>query len=63
MATILVVEANEDNRDMLARRLQRRGYRVIHASDGQEADAHAASEAGVTDTTAHSLGNTCGTVN
>jgi CheY-like chemotaxis protein len=44
MATILVVEDNEDNGDMLSRRLQRRGYRVIHAADGQEAVELAARE-------------------
>jgi CheY-like chemotaxis protein len=37
MATILVVEDNEENWDMLSRRLQRRGYTVIRAADGQEA--------------------------
>ena len=37
MATILVVEDNEENWDMLSRRLQRRGYMVIRAADGQEA--------------------------
>ncbi len=36
MAKILVVEDNEMNRDMLSRRLQRRGYEVIVAVDGQE---------------------------
>jgi CheY-like chemotaxis protein len=44
MATILVVEDNEENWDMLSRRLQRRGYRVIHAADGQEAVEMAAHE-------------------
>lgn len=34
MATILLVEDNELNRDMLARRLQRRGYAVLLAVDG-----------------------------
>ncbi len=37
MATILVVEDNELSRDALARRLERRGYRVVLAVDGQEA--------------------------
>ena len=37
MATILVVEDNEENWDMISRRLQRRGYMVVHAADGQEA--------------------------
>jgi two-component system, cell cycle response regulator DivK len=32
---ILLVEDNEDNRDMLARRLQRKGYGVVVAVDGQ----------------------------
>jgi CheY-like chemotaxis protein len=37
MATILIVEDNEENWDMISRRLQRRGYVVIRAADGQEA--------------------------
>jgi two-component system, cell cycle response regulator DivK len=36
MARILLVEDNEMNRDMLARRLQRRGYEVLTAVDGEE---------------------------
>jgi len=36
VAKILVVEDNEDNRDMLQRRLQRRGYDVVVAVDGVE---------------------------
>jgi CheY-like chemotaxis protein len=36
-ATILVVEDNEASRDALARRLERRGYRVVLAVDGHEA--------------------------
>ena len=44
MATILVVEDNEENWDMLSRRLQRRGYRVVRAADGQEAVEMAARE-------------------
>ncbi len=36
MVTILVVEDNEMNRDMLARRLERRGYRILVAKDGAE---------------------------
>jgi CheY-like chemotaxis protein len=36
MSKILVVEDNEMNRDMLSRRLQRRGYEVIMALDGSE---------------------------
>ena len=35
MAKILYVEDNEMNRDMLSRRLSRRGYEVIMAVDGQ----------------------------
>ena len=35
MPRILLVEDNEMNRDMLSRRLQRRGYEVIIAVDGQ----------------------------
>jgi two-component system, cell cycle response regulator DivK len=34
--TILIVEDNEMNRDMLSRRLQRRGYEVLMATDGAE---------------------------
>jgi CheY-like chemotaxis protein len=34
--TILIVEDNEMNRDMLARRLQRRGYEILIAIDGAE---------------------------
>jgi CheY-like chemotaxis protein len=37
MATIMVVEDNELSRDALSRRLERRGYRVVLARDGQEA--------------------------
>ncbi len=37
MPTILVVEDNEASRDALARRLQRRGYEVVLAVDGQQA--------------------------
>ncbi len=36
MATILLVEDNEMNRDMLSRRLQRLGYEVLMAVDGLE---------------------------
>ena len=35
MATILIVEDNEMNRDMLSRRLSRKGYEVQTAGDGQ----------------------------
>ncbi|HEX8073114.1 MAG TPA: response regulator [Pyrinomonadaceae bacterium] len=36
MAKVLLVEDNELNRDMLSRRLARKGYEVIIAVDGQE---------------------------
>jgi CheY-like chemotaxis protein len=36
MAKILLVEDNEMNRDMLSRRLARRGYEIVIAVDGQE---------------------------
>lgn len=36
MTTVLIVEDNEMNRDMLTRRLERRGYVVISAIDGPE---------------------------
>jgi len=35
MAKILLVEDNEMNRDMLSRRLKRRGYEVLVAVDGE----------------------------
>ena len=41
MATILLVEDNEMNRDMLSRRLERRGYDVIVAIDGEDGVARA----------------------
>ncbi len=34
MAKILIVEDNPDNRDMLSRRLIRKGYEVVMAEDG-----------------------------
>ncbi len=37
MAKILLVEDNDMNRDMLARRLQRRGHQVVVAPDGETA--------------------------
>ena len=37
MPKILLVEDNEPSRDALGRRLQRRGYEVVLAVDGQEA--------------------------
>ncbi len=36
MSKILLVEDNEMNRDMLSRRLERKGFEVILAEDGQE---------------------------
>ncbi|HSE96254.1 MAG TPA: response regulator [Methylomirabilota bacterium] len=36
MPKIVLVEDNEMNRDMLSRRLQKRGYDVVMAMDGQE---------------------------
>src|SRR3954453_16507853 len=44
MAKILLVEDNEQNRDMLARRLQRKGHQVVTAADGERAVAMAGSE-------------------
>ena len=45
MAKILLVEDNEMNRDMLSRRLERRGYQVVAAADGSEGVDCARSEA------------------
>src|SRR5229473_3178381 len=45
MAKILVVEDNEMNRDMLSRRLARRGYEVAIAVDGEQGVAMARPEA------------------
>ena len=44
MATILIVEDNEMNRDMLSRRLQRKGYAVLMAVDGAQGVALAQAE-------------------
>ena len=44
MAKILLVEDNEMNRDMLGRRLQRRGFELVIAIDGEEGIAKALSE-------------------
>ena len=44
MAKILLVEDNELNRDMLSRRLTRRGYTVVVAEDGEQALELARSE-------------------
>jgi two-component system cell cycle response regulator DivK len=45
MTKILLVEDNELNRDMLSRRLQRKGFEVVNAVDGQEGVEMAHSEA------------------
>jgi CheY-like chemotaxis protein len=45
MIKILLVEDNEMNRDMLSRRLERKGYTIVMALDGQQAVDMAASEA------------------
>lgn len=42
MPLVLLVEDNEDNRDMLSRRLLRKGYEVALAVDGGEGVAQAA---------------------
>jgi len=44
MTKILLVEDNEGNRDMLSRRLTRRGYEVVIATDGGQGVAMAQSE-------------------
>jgi CheY-like chemotaxis protein len=44
MAKVLLVEDNEMNRDMLSRRLIRKGYEVVMATDGEQAVAMAAAE-------------------
>ena len=41
---ILVVEDNDNNRDMLTRRLQRKGFTVVAAVDGEEAQSVARAE-------------------
>src|SRR5437016_9261284 len=45
MPKILLVEDNEMNRDMLSRRLQRKGYTVVTAEDGEKGLSLARSEA------------------
>ena len=45
MPKILLVEDNEMNRDMLSRRLIKRGYEVVVAVDGQEGVEKARAEA------------------
>lgn len=44
MPKVLVVEDNEANRDMLSRRLQRRGFEVVFAIDGAEGVAKSKSD-------------------
>jgi two-component system, cell cycle response regulator DivK len=44
MAKILLVEDNEMNRDMLSRRLERKGFQVVMAVDGQQGVDLAVSE-------------------
>jgi two-component system cell cycle response regulator DivK len=44
MAKILLVEDNEMNRDMLSRRLERKGFQVVMAADGQQGLDMAANE-------------------
>ena len=36
MSKILIVEDNEMNRDMLSRRLMRKGFEIVMAEDGQK---------------------------
>jgi two-component system cell cycle response regulator DivK len=45
MAKILLVEDNELNRDMLSRRLQKKGHEVLLAEDGAQGVALAGTEA------------------
>ena len=45
MKKILLIEDNEMNRDMLSRRLARKGYTVVMAVDGQQGVDMALSEA------------------
>ena len=44
MAKLLLVEDNEMNRDMLSRRLERRGFAIVMAVDGQQGVDMARSE-------------------
>jgi two-component system, cell cycle response regulator DivK len=44
MARVLVIEDNEMNRDMLVRRLQRKGFEVVIATDGETGIGAAAQE-------------------
>jgi CheY-like chemotaxis protein len=45
MAKVLVIEDNEMNRDMLARRLRRRGFDLVLAADGESGISTATREA------------------
>jgi two-component system, cell cycle response regulator DivK len=44
MPKILIIEDNEESRDALSRRLERRGYNVLTALDGEQGVAMAKSE-------------------
>lgn len=44
MVKLLLVEDNEPNRDMLSRRLQRKGFEIVMALDGSQAVEMALSE-------------------
>ena len=44
MPKILLVEDNEMNRDMLSRRLERKGFQVVIATDGAEGVSRAKAE-------------------
>ncbi|QZZ19187.1 response regulator [Leptothermofonsia sichuanensis E412] len=44
MAKILLVEDNEMNRDMLSRRLERKGHQILIAIDGEQGVSMACSE-------------------
>src|SRR5260370_8094702 len=44
MSKILLVEDNEMNRDMLSRRLERRGHSVVMAHDGEQGLSMASTE-------------------
>ncbi len=44
MTTVLIVEDNEMNRDMLQRRLERKGYEIVCAVDGPDGIERAESD-------------------
>jgi two-component system cell cycle response regulator DivK len=44
MTKLLLIEDNEMNRDMLSRRLQKQGYEILIAVDGEEGIAKALAE-------------------